>query len=251
MEKLNIITFVNNKGGVSKTTTVTSISSALANKGFKVLVIDLDPQANLTSSFGITDVAVNSYTVLKGITPLIPLRIYENLDILPSTIDLSAFDIEMAQEIAKEYILSDALESLKHTYNYILIDCGPNINLLLLNALAASNMYIIPLLPHYLSLQGLSKLIEIADKVKKRINPNLELGGVVLTQFNSRKILHQDTVASIHAYFNDSLFKTFIRENIALAEAPSTGKDIFRYAPHSNGAIDYLALTEEIIQLKK
>jgi chromosome partitioning protein len=244
-----IISIINQKGGVGKTTSSSSISVALANMGYRTLVFDLDPQCNLTASLGATSQESNTYSVLKGNCKFKPISIIPNLDLLPSSIDLSAFDLEMSGEPGKEYLLKELIESVIANYDYVLLDCSPNLGLIALNALTASKFYIIPLLPHYLSVQGLSKLLEITDKIKKRLNPKLELGGVIITQYNSRKILHQDTVEVIKKHFKEKLFTTFIRENISLAEAPGTGLDIFRYAPSSNGAIDYLSLAKEIIKL--
>lgn len=245
-----IISFINQKGGVGKTTSTVSVAAAMANMDKKTLVIDLDPQCNLTTSFGCKEYDENTYTILKGEKEFKTVQINENLDILPSSLDLSAFDLEMSAEPGKEYLLKELLNPVLDSYDYILLDCSPNLGLITLNALTASHFYIIPLLPHYLSIQGLSKLIEITDKVKRRLNPEIELGGVVLTQFNSRKVLHKDTITVIQEHFKEKLFKTFIRENIALAEAPSSGVDIFQYDVKSNGAADYFSLTREILKIK-
>ncbi len=244
-----IIAFINQKGGVGKTTTTASVASGMAHLGLKTLAIDLDAQCNLTTSFGVTDFRANTYNTLKGELGLESTKIDEHLAILPSSVDLSAFELEMSAEPGKEYLLKELLESVLDQYDYILLDCSPNLGLVSINALTTADLYIIPLLPHHLSIQGLTKLLEITDKVKKRLNPGLEMGGIVLTQYNNRKVLHRDIAQVVQEHFGQKLFKTVIRENISLAEAPSSGTDIFQYAPKSNGAEDYLNLTKEIIKL--
>jgi len=242
-----IISIINQKGGVGKTTTTCSLASALSLHNKKVLAIDLDSQCNLSLSLGIKDSEVNSYKLLKGIQPFKPIVINENFDLIPSSIDLSAFELEMSNEPGREYLLREIIEKEKAKYDYILIDCSPSLGLVSLNALTASDSFIVPVLPHHLSIQGLSKLMEVTSKIRSRLNPNLELEGVLFTQFNGRKIMHKDTLEVINNHFTGKVYSTFIRENIALAEAPSAGLDIFRYAPESNGATDYSELCKELI----
>jgi chromosome partitioning protein len=244
-----IIAFINQKGGVGKTTTTASVAAGMAHLGLSTLAIDLDAQCNLTTSFGITDFSVNTYKTLKSQKHFKPIPINQHLAVLPSSVDLSAFELEMSAEPGKEYLLKELLEPILDQYDYILLDCSPNLGLVSINALTAADLYVIPLLPHHLSIQGLTKLLEITDKVKKRLNPGLEMGGIVLTQYNNRKVLHRDIGQVVQEHFVQKLFKTVIRENISLAEAPSSGADIFQYAPKSNGAEDYLNLTKEIINL--
>jgi chromosome partitioning protein len=250
MPKINfkmtkIISLINSKGGVAKTTTACSLASALSLKNKQVLLIDLDPQGNLSQSLGIGSCDNNIYQCLKGECKFSPVQIMMNLDLVPSTIDLNAFELEMSGEPGREYLLRELLEQVKNDYDYIIIDCSPSLGLVALNALTASDSYLVPLLPHHLSIQGLSKLLEVTQKIKTRINPKLELEGVLLTQFSHRKVMHRDIAEVIKHHFGSKLYKTFIRENIALAEAPSAGVDIFRYAPKSNGAEDYFNLCEE------
>lgn len=244
-----IIAFINQKGGVGKTTTTASIAAGMAKLGLKTLAIDLDAQCNLTTSFGVVNTNVNIYNTLKGQTQFNPTDLNSHLAIISSSVDLSAFELEMSAEPGKEYLLSELLEPVTHQYDYILIDCSPNLGLVSINALTAADFYIIPLLPHHLSIQGLTKLLEITDKVKKRLNQKLEMGGIILTQYNNHKVLHKDIAHVIKGHFGEKLFKTVIRENISLAEAPSSGTNIFEYAPKSNGAEDYMGLTQEIIKL--
>jgi len=241
-----IISFINQKGGCGKTTSSVAVSYALQEK-YRVLAIDLDAQCNLSSSMCVQNKEVNTYSVLKGEKPFRTIKVTSNLEVLPASLDLSSFSLEMSQEPGKEYLLSEALEPVKDNYDFIILDCSPNLGLLSLNALTASDFYIIPLLPHHLNIQGLTILHEVAEKVKRRINPNLELAGILLNQFSPHKVLHRDIRSVLEKHFGDKLFKTYIRENIALAEAPSTGKSIFTYAPNSNGAKDYLNFASELV----
>lgn len=241
----------NHKGGVGKTTSVVNIGAGLANLKKKVLLIDLDPQANLTQSFGVLKPEGTIYEVLKGEEELKPIMIYENLDIIASTLDLSGAEMELSSEAGREFILQEALFDLKENYDYVIIDCPPSLGLLTINALTTSDEIFIPLQAHYLAIKGLTKIIEIINKVKKRLNRNLEIGGVFVTQFDKRKVLHRDVVETIKTYFQDKVYDTKIRENIALAEAPSQGLDIFRYNPSSNGALDYMNLCKEILKNEK
>lgn len=246
-----VIAISNHKGGVGKTTSTVNIGAGLSinnigNKSKQVLLIDLDPQSNLTQSLGVTPEAT-IYGALHGEYPLTPIEITSKLHLIASTLDLSGAEIELSGEAGREFLLRDLIEPLKKCYDYILIDCPPSLGLLTLNALTASDEVYIPLQTQYLALQGLTKLVEIVDKVKKRLNKKLIVGGVILTQFDSRKVLDRDVAGSVHEHFKDKVFKTKIRNNVSLAEAPSVGKDIFRYSPKSVGAEDYAALCLEII----
>ncbi|MRT91909.1 ParA family protein [Ancylomarina sp. 16SWW S1-10-2] len=232
---------------MGKTTTACSLASALSLKSKRILLIDLDPQCNLSQSLGVGACENNIYQCLKEESEFSPMQIMVNLDIVPSTIDLNAFELEMSGEPGREYLLRELLYQVKNDYDYIIIDCSPSLGLVALNALTASDSYLVPLLPHHLSIQGLSKLLEVTQKIKARINPKLELEGVLLTQFSHRKVMHKDISEVIRGHFNGKLYETCIRENIALAEAPSAGIDIFRYAPKSNGAEDYFNLCEEFL----
>ena len=243
----NIISISNHKGGVGKTTSVINIGAGLRELGKKVLLIDLDPQANLSQSLGITEPIKTIYGALKGDYKLEPIEILDNLDLIASTLDLSGVEIELAGEAGREYILKEILEPLRSSYDYILIDCPPSLGLLTINSFTASNTILIPLQAQYLALQGLTKLMEVIEKIKKRLNRELELGGVFITQYDNRKILNRNVVEAIESHFKESLFITKIRDNVALAEAPANGLDIFRYNSKSYGAIDYLELSKEIL----
>lgn len=243
-----VIAITNHKGGVGKTTSVVNIGAGMNSKRRRVLLIDLDPQASLSQSLGLTDQERNIYTALRGDHPLEPISVVKNLDIIPSTLDLSGAEVEMSSEPGREYLLKELLEPLQNEYHYILIDTPPSLGLLTINAFTASQYILIPLQAQYLALQGMSKLLEVVDKITKRLNKGLEIGGVFITQYDSRKILNRDIASTIGEHFKDGLFKTYIRDNISLAEAPTSGKDIFRYAPKSYGAQDYLSLVKEIIK---
>lgn len=243
----NIISISNHKGGVGKTTSTLNIGAGLALQGKKVLIIDLDPQANLTQSLGIENAEKTIYGALREQHDLIPLEVSSNLFLIPSTLDLSGAEIELSAEAGREFILKGLIDKIKDDYDYVIIDTPPSLGLLTINAFTASDQIFIPLQAQYLALQGLSKLLEVIDKIKKRLNKNLQIGGVFITQYDKRKILNRNVVETVEEYFQDKLFNTKIRDNIALAEAPTEGKNIFDYNPKSNGAEDYTNLILEII----
>ena len=245
-----VISISNHKGGVGKTTSAINIGAGLNKLGKRVLLIDLDPQANLSQSLAIKEPEFNIYGAIRGEYKLQPIEITKGLDIIPSTLDLSGAEIEMSGEAGREYILRELLDPIRASYDFILIDCPPSLGLLTINSFTASDEIYIPLQAQYLALQGLSKLLEVIDKIKKRLNRGLKVGGVIITQYDSRKVLNRDVEATIKAHFKSEVFKTKIRDNIALAEAPAHGVDIFSYQAKSYGAEDYLALSKEIIKRK-
>ena len=253
VQKTKIICLSNHKGGVGKSCSACNIGAGLSIKGKKVLLIDLDPQANLSLSFGIKDaektiyeVLHNSISIKEAIRNLGP-----NLDIVPSNLDLAGAEIELSSEAGREVLLKESLSSVVKNYDYIIIDCAPSLGLLTTNALTASTEVFIPLQAQYLSLQGISKLTGIIEKIQKRLNKSLKIGGVFITQFDSRKILNRDISAAIAKHFSSCVFKTHIRDNVALAEAPGHNQDIFRYNPKCAGAVDYNALCNEILKRHK
>jgi chromosome partitioning protein len=243
----NIISISNHKGGVGKTTSAINIGAGLNRLGKRILLIDLDPQANLSQSLGLIDPERNIYGAIRGEYKLQPIEIVKGLDVIPSTLDLSGAEIELSGEAGREYILKELIEPLRASYDFILIDSPPSLGLLTINAFTASDEVIIPLQAQYLALQGLAKLTEVIDKIQRRLNKELKIGGVFITQYDSRKVLNRDVVTTIEAHFKENVFKTKIRDNIALAEAPAQGLDIFRYNPKSYGAEDYLSLSSEIL----
>lgn len=245
-----VISISNHKGGVGKTTSAINIGSGLNKLKKKVLLIDLDPQANLSQSLGVIEPERTIYGAIRGDYDIEPIEILKGLDLIPSTLDLSGAEIEMSGEAGREYILKELIEPLRPSYDFIIIDIPPSLGLLTINAFTASDSILIPLQAQYLALQGLTKLIEVVDKIKRRLNKELRVGGVFITQYDSRKVLNRDVVATIEAHFKDEVFKTKVRDNIALAEAPANGLDIFRYNPKSYGAEDYLSLSKEILKRK-
>lgn len=243
-----VISLSNHKGGVGKTTSTINIGAGLNKLKKKVLLIDLDPQANLSQSLGVMEPERTIYGALKGEYELEPLEIIPGLDLIPSTLDLSGAEVELSGEAGREYILKELIDPLRGSYDYILIDSPPSLGLLTINAFTASDEVYIPLQAQYLALQGLTKLIEVIEKIKRRLNKDLKLGGVFITQFDGRKVLNRDVVETIKSHYKEKLFKTAIRDNIALAEAPTQGLDIFRYNPKSYGAEDYLSLCKEMLK---
>lgn len=245
-----VISISNHKGGVGKTTSAINIGAGLNKLGKKILLIDLDPQANLSQSLGLTDQERNIYGALRGEYKLQPIPVLKGLDLIPSTLDLSGAEVELSGEAGREYILRELLEPVRNSYDYILIDSPPSLGLLTINSFTASDEVYIPLQAQFLALQGLAKLTEVIDKIKKRLNKELKVGGVIVTQYDSRKVLNRDVATTIEAHFKAEVFKTKVRDNIALAEAPAQGVDIFRYNSKSFGAIDYLSLSKEILKRK-
>lgn len=243
-----IISLLNHKGGVGKTTSTINIGAALVKLGKRVLLLDLDPQANLTISLGIPRQKVTIYENMRGEAEISPYTVKEGLDVVTSTLDLSGAEMELINEAGREYILRELFEPLREEYDFIIIDCPPSLGLLTLNALTASDFVYIPMQTEFLALQGLAKIKQITDKVRFRLNKKLQIGGVMATMYDSRRVLNRDVVNTIKKYFGDRVFETMIRENVSLAEAPAAHKDIFEYNPKSNGAEDYLALAKEIME---
>jgi chromosome partitioning protein len=243
-----VISISNHKGGVGKTTSAINIGAGLNKLGKKVLLIDLDAQANLSQSLGLLAGERNIYGAIRGEYKAEPINILKGLDIIPSTLDLSGAEVELSGEAGREYILKELIGPFKRYYDYIIIDSPPSLGLLTINALTASDEVILPLQPEYLALQGLTKLMEVIEKIQKRLNKKLKVGGIVITQYDKRKVLNRDVVEFIKQNYKGDLFRTMIRENIALAEAPTKGLDVFRYAPKSKGAEDYLSLCKEFLK---
>ena len=249
-DRSKVITISNHKGGVGKTTSAINLGAGLNKLGKKVLLIDLDAQANLSQSLGLINQEKNIYGAIKGDYKLTPVTVLKGLDVVPSTLDLSGAEVELSGEAGREYILRELIEPIRKHYDYIIIDSPPSLGLLTINAFTASDEIFIPLQAQYLALQGLTKLIEVIDKIKKRLNKKVKVGGVLITQYDNRKVLNRDIVEAVKSHFKNELFKTKIRDNIALAEAPTQGVDIFRYNSKSKGAEDYLALCKEVIKNK-
>lgn len=246
-----IIAIVQHKGGVGKTTTVSAIGAGLAKLGQKVLLVDMDPQANLTQSYHRIEEKYHIYNAMLRKEPYQSIYIKDNLHITPSNIDLAGAEVELSGEAGREFILKELLDPNRDQYDYIIIDCPPSLGILTLNALVAADEFYIVLQTHYLAFQGLNKLLEITDKVRTRLNRDLKFTGVVATMYDKRVTLGKEVMELIKQEFPEEIFNTPIRINTALAEAPAAGKDIFEYAPASNGAKDYMEVCKEILERDK
>ena len=253
---MRVISLVNQKGGVGKTTTTKNLGAGLVREGKRVLLIDLDPQANLTYSLGIRpeddDSLKTMYDVLRGTAQLkdIILTHDNGLKLAPAHLNLSASELELTSQAGRELVLKEAIRPVLKDYDYIFIDCAPSLGILTLNALTASREVFIPLQTEFLAMQGMSKLLETLDLVKQRINHDIEVTGIIGTMYDGRKNLSGEIVSSVRTHFGDKLFKTLIRSNVSLAEAPSYGQDIFTYKADSIGAEDYQALAKEVISME-
>ena len=239
-----IISIVNHKGGVGKTTSVSSLGVALARMGKRVLLVDLDAQGNLTDTLTKTPGDRSIYDSLRTLETLPVVNIREGLDLCPSSIDLVSMDLELADKKEREYRLSRLLQGLD--YEYILLDCPPSLGLLTINALTASSKVIIPLTPEALPAKGLGTLLDIIERTKETLNPGLSLGGILITRYNRRKI-NRLVEETLRETFADSVFKTKIRENVDISESPLQGMDIYSYSPNSIGAKDYESLALEVV----
>jgi len=262
---MRIIALMNQKGGVGKTTTTVNLGAALAEMGKRVCMVDLDPQAHLTINYGIEpsadicslyDMLVEGASFLEAVR-----RIDDNIAVVPSSIDLAAAEVELVSVLGRETLLKKRIEAAQHEFDFILLDCPPSLGLLTLNALAVADEVIIPMQPHFLALQGVAKLLETVQLVNKRINPKLRVSGIVLTMFDSQTKLSSEVVAELNSFILDALgkplpwstariFKSKIRRNIKLAEAPSFGQHIIDYESNSNGASDYRALAREVAAME-
>lgn len=239
-----IISIVNHKGGVGKTTSVSSLGVALARMGKRVLLVDLDAQGNLTDTLTQTPGVRSIYDSLRTLETIPVVNIREGLDLCPSSIDLVSMDLELADKKDREYRLSKLLQGLD--YEYILLDCPPSLGLLTINALTASTKVIIPLTPEALPAKGLGTLLDIIERTKETLNPGLSLGGILITRYNRRKI-NRLVEETLRETFGDSVFRTKIRENVDISESPLQNKDIYSYSPDSIGAKDYESLAVEIV----
>ncbi len=246
-----VYVFVNQKGGVGKTTSVINIGAYMAAAGKKVLLVDFDSQGNMSSGVGISKEKPTIYELMAG------LATYEktvrrteviNLDAVAASIDLSGAAIELVDQAEREFFLKKALEPLLPKYDYILIDCPPSLGLLTLNGLAAAHSVLIPMQCEYFALEGISLLLQTVKKVQKSVNPDLQIGGIFFTMYDSRTRLANDVVTQVKAYFKDSVFATIIPRNVRLSEAPSHGKPICLYDPLCVGARSYEKLAQEVME---
>ncbi|MFW5700119.1 MAG: ParA family protein [Cyclobacteriaceae bacterium] len=242
-----IVSISNHKGGVGKTSSSVNLAAGVSLQGKKTLLVDLDPQANASQSLNVRDYEPNIYHAMKGEIKLPEIQVLENLWLVPSGLALSGAELEFSMEPGRENILKELLLKAKEKYDYIFIDCPPSLGLLTLNALNASDFVLVPLQAHYLASQGLQKLLEVIAKVQTRLNPGLQISGILITMYRKRTVLSRDIHDFINTRFADLVYKTKIRDSIAIAEAPATGQDIFRYAGNSLAALDYSNLVMEFL----
>ena len=245
-----IIAFANHKGGVSKTTSVANIGAILSQKGKKVLLIDLDAQANLTDYYLKERPEETIYNALVDETTLPVVQIGKGLSLVPSSLDMVGLETQIADNIDRAELLQILLEPIREQYDYILIDCPPSLGIVTLNALIAATDLYIPVTAEAIPVRGLKMLTDAMERVKKRKNPNIKLSGIIITRWGARN-LNRLIEESLRKNFGEVVFKTTIRENISIAEAPTLYQDIVTYAPTSHGAEDYLALSKDILNRTK
>ena len=251
-----VIAVANQKGGVGKTTTAINLSACLAEKGQKVLAIDMDPQGNMTSGLGIDkdEVEKNIYDLMigqAGVDEVLQKEAIENLDVIPTSIDLSAAEIELIGVDDKEFIIRNAVQPIKDDYDYIIIDCPPSLSMLTINAMTTADSVLVPIQCEYYALAGLSQLIHTVELVKERLNPVLEIEGVVFTMYDARTNLSLQVVENVKDNLKQTIYKTIIPRNVRLAEAPSYGLPINLYDKRSSGAEAYRMLADEVIENAK
>lgn len=251
--KTRVIAVLNQKGGVGKSTTVINLAACLGELKKKVLIIDFDPQGNASSGFGIEkeDLESDIYDVILQdtlIEDIIQDTCIKKVFVAPATIQLAGAEIELVSAMARESILKEAVSNVVDEFDYVLIDCPPSLGLLTINALIAADSIIIPIQCEYYALEGVAKLLESMNMVKKRMNPDLEIFGVVMTMFDTRTSLSKQVVEEVETYFGKKMFNTVIPRNVKIAEAPSYGQPVCMYAPISKGASAYAKLAKEVIK---
>ena len=248
-----VMAIINQKGGVGKSTTAINLSAALGELGKQVLLVDLDPQGNSSSGLGIEKSQVHNcvYDVLLNDVPIedviIP-DVSEGLDLVPATINLAGAEVELVSEMARENRLKDAVGSLRGKYDYVFIDCPPSLGLLTVNALVAADKLLIPIQCEFYALEGVTKLLDSMKRVKTRLNPTLDIFGVLLTMYDGRTTLSRQVVEEVRSYFGKTVFTTLIPRTVKLSEAPSFGQPITQYDPSGKGAQSYVNLAKEVVQ---
>jgi chromosome partitioning protein len=246
-----VIAFVNQKGGVGKTTSAINLGAYMAMSDKKILLVDFDSQGNMSSGVGIPKEKPTIYEFISGIATaqqVVRKTAVKNLDAISASIDLSGAAIELANQEKREFFLKDVLQPLRSRYDFILIDCPPSLGLLTLNGLAAADKVLIPMQCEYFALEGITLLLQTIKRVQKSINPQLKIGGIFFTMYDTRIRLANDVVTQVKSYFKDLVFETVIPRNVRLSEAPSHGQPICDYDPHCMGAISYKKLADEVIQ---
>lgn len=242
------IVVVNNKGGIGKTTSVQNISACLALKGKRTLMLDLDPQTNLTESFGLFNQEPNIYHSFSKGEPLNVINLKKNLSLVPSSIDFAGIELEISNKMRRENILAKLLAPLEDQFDYCVMDCPPSLGLITINALSAGENVLIPMEAEYLAFRGLDIIRDLISNVKEEINGNLKTTGVFFTKLKPSLSLSKAIKEQVSKTFGNTLLNSSIRVNIALAESQSNGQDIFAYDPNSNGAHDYKKLVEELLK---
>lgn len=248
-----VMAIINQKGGVGKSTTAINLSAALGELGKQVLLVDLDPQGNSSSGLGIEKSQVHNcvYDVLLNdvaIEDVIIPDVGEGLDLVPATINLAGAEVELVSEMARENRLKDAVGSLRGKYDYVFIDCPPSLGLLTVNALVAADKLLIPIQCEFYALEGVTKLLDSMKRVKTRLNPTLDIFGVLLTMYDGRTTLSRQVVDEVRSYFGKTVFTTLIPRTVKLSEAPSFGQPITQYDPTGKGAQSYMSLAKEVVQ---
>ena len=246
-----VYVFVNQKGGVGKTTSAINIGAFLAEAGKSVLLVDFDSQANLSSGVGVDNAKPGVYELISGEAPIdqaIRTTATPNLFVIPASIDLSGAAVELIEQEERDFFLRKSLEPVRHLYDYILIDCPPSLGVLTLNGMVAADGVLIPMQCEYFAMEGLSLLMQTIKRIQKNLNPNLDIGGIFFTMFDQRTRLAQEVVKQVSAYFKDRVFKTIIPRNVRLSEAPSHGMPISQYDPTSSGGRSYKSLAQEVIE---
>ena len=243
----NIIAVTNQKGGVGKTTSTANIGAGLARAGRRVVLVDLDPQANLTKGLGLVNAEKNVYGALLGEYSLELYTLRDNLVLIADSPALSGFDKAKGDELDREFLLKELLEPIRVKCDYILLDCPPSLGLVTLNAYACAQALCIPLEAQLYATDGLEKVLELVRRMQRRLNPELTVGGIFFTRYDKRKILRRETAEELRTKYSNLVLESVIRESVALGEAPHLGKDIFTYAPTSAGSVDYQALVAETL----